>query len=678
MVRRRVPGEDPARQAADALADRLAELELRLRSTERPEGTQLVDRALRTLAARASAERRSLPDLAGVRLGADTLELLLSSSDEPLAPFTAVDGDNARWSCSVLAPDLLSLEASAQVCAPYPALVTLGHDGTGAQILVDLEAYGVLLLPADDSQSLPVLRALAVELAAAPWRDDLAVTLVGMGTELAVLQGGWGRIQQAADTDEAVDRLHDWARTAAEALAASGVTSLREARADGIAADAWTPQVALCAGPLSPEATQRADDLLYCAPRACTALVALAGPDALSGALPIPGIDGGTIQLGSFTVDLMPQHLSDADYDDLLRLFGIAEQPALPAPGPWATLLDQPTPEPTPEAEPEPDAEPEPVVQIGDPRLIWSPVAEPEPLTEPTLTLSLPSFRPTPAITAVPREEPTRAADPVPAAAHTEPVDLDQPESTGPRILLLGPPRIVNTAIDLDAASQGRLTELAAWICLHPGADRSALAQAVWPGGAPLPHRSAQLSALRRWLGPDAEGHPYLPVDAFAGHSFTPGVSDDWSDFRRRAERGLAGGPEAEQYLAAALALVRAQPLTETPPRRYAWAEYLRQEMTSRISDVAHRLAELRLDAGDPAGALAAVDRGLAVSPYSENLYRLAFQAARRQDGSAEVEKYAARLDTALEGLHADMEEETSLLLRSLLDRTGRPTLRSA
>jgi CheY-like chemotaxis protein len=124
--------------------------------------------------------------------------------------------------------------------------------------------------------------------------------------------------------------------------------------------------------------------------------------------------------------------------------------------------------------------------------------------------------------------------------------------------------------------------------------------------------------------------------------------------------------------------MVRAQPFADTPPRRYVWAEYLRQEMAARISDVAHRLAEICIAADDPTGALLAVDRGLAASPSSESLYRLAFRAADRKGGQDAVEEYAAAFDLVLDDLHTEMQDETTRLLRALIDRGNRPTLRSA
>ncbi|MFJ7630496.1 hypothetical protein ACIQZN_28825 [Streptomyces sp. NPDC097595] len=97
--------------------------------------------------------------------------------------------------------------------------------------------------------------------------------------------------------------------------------------------------------------------------------------------------------------------------------------------------------------------------------------------------------------------------------------------------------------------------------------------------------RTAQLSALRRWLGTDFQrGDTYR----FGGDTGT-----DWHRFQALALRGRLKGEDGAGDLSAALELVRGRPFDGIPPRRYVWAEYLRQDMITAVVDTAALLAEL-------------------------------------------------------------------------------------
>ncbi|WP_431679111.1 LysM peptidoglycan-binding domain-containing protein [Kitasatospora sp. KL5] len=602
------PAAGPQHTELDALSARLAEFELRMRATEDPQGAELVDRALRTLAARVTAAGRVLPALAAARLTpgpAGTLSLHLQAPDsEPLPPFAlAGDGsDPCHWVCPATGAELLAEEEARQVCSPYPALATLGREADGSLVLANLEAFGVLLAPTDPADARAVLRAIAVELATAPWSDDLSVLLVGLGSGLTSIGDGYGRLAVAEDLPTALGELRSWARVIRTALADSRTDSVATARSQSVTPDAWTPKVVLSAEALAEHVGQQ--ELTDTLSGACAAIVAAAAvPD--DGVVRLPGAAGGLLTLGPLTCRLTPQRLDEEDYAALLGLFGLAAEPA---------------PESTGAADP---AEP-----------LW-------------------------------------AAPPVPAesgAAGQPEVPEALPETSGPQISLLGHPVVTDTAVAIDAAASARLTEIAAWIALHPGAEPDALAAEVWPSGATLPYRSAQLSALRRWLGTDAEGGQHLPAESPGGLVLGPEVGCDWQVFRRLAERGFALGAAGAVELSAALALVRGRPFDGVPPRRYAWVEYHRQLMVAAIVDVAVRLAELRLAEGDRAAAREAVDTGLTVEPGAEVLYRLGLQAADRMGDRAAVESYAIRLDTQLQHLNAELQPATAELLHVLAD----------
>ncbi|MFG2405366.1 BTAD domain-containing putative transcriptional regulator [Streptomyces brevispora] len=581
-----------ANERKDPLLLQLAELERRMRATEAPEGADLVDRALRTLAHHATAAGRSLPDLAAVRLTATTLELWLNTSSAPLPPFTAVGPD--RWTLTADDTGLLTAEACREVCAPYPSLVTLGRDEEDALVLADLEALGVLLLPADPASSRPVLRALAIELATASWSDDLGVLLSGLGSGLVAVEEGFGRITETDDPAAAINEVSAWARTVRTALADTGADSVRTARTRPTGAEAWTPRIALCAGPLAPAVIEAARDLLD-AP-ACAALITAADAGILPGATVLPGPAGGTVRLAGRDVRLVPQHISDTDYEALLKLFGIT---AIPASAP------------------------------------------------------LP----------VPESEPARETAPLsPAPAPLPDREIPEPYNVG--ISLLGAPAITGVQQEIASAAAGRLTEIAAWIALHPGADTAALTEEVWPGGVSAAFRTAQLSALRRWLGTEFQrGNTYR---------FDEATGTDWHRFQALARRGRLKGTDGIEDLSAALQLVRGRPFDAVPPRRYAWAEYLRQDMIAAVVDTAALLAELLLASGEHVSAREAADKGLLVGPAAERLHRLAIRAANLAGDDEAVERYATSIDQLTDRLGTEMQPETA----ELLDQVALPSAR--
>jgi hypothetical protein len=71
--------------------------------------------------------------------------------------------------------------------APYPALSTIGHTDDGDVWLLDLERVAALTLTGAVDRCLDLIRALAAELAHNVWSEQLQVTLVGFGRQMAEL-----------------------------------------------------------------------------------------------------------------------------------------------------------------------------------------------------------------------------------------------------------------------------------------------------------------------------------------------------------------------------------------------------------------------------------------------------------------------------------------------------------
>ncbi|WP_406280859.1 LysM peptidoglycan-binding domain-containing protein [Embleya sp. NBC_00896] len=240
---------------------------------------------------------------------------------------------------------------------------------------------------------------------------------------------------------------------------------------------------------------------------------------------------------------------------------------------------------------------------------------------------------------------------------------------TYPEIRILGQVDLIGVGEEVEHGRRARLTELAAWIVLHPGRPVAELDAAVWPLGVTATARNSAISQLRRWAGTGQDGTSHLPAAVGGeGYAFGPGFACDWFRFRDLAARGLYGNHEVAMDYARALDIVRDAPFDGVGPRRYVWAEPFRQQMIAEIVDVAARLAEYHLDNHDPQSAKRACSVGLVVCPESQMLYRTMFRATHITGDRAELDYYVDRLDGLLAGLGAEPEPLTVELLRDLLD----------
>ncbi len=190
--RRRRDGEVPP-----APPEQLLAAEVALRMGEGPETVKVLDAALRGLAA-----NRALPDVVAAVVDRDSVRLVLAGPTRPvLPPFAAADPEGATWVArrSALTGDVPGGRP------PYPALVSVGAQQRGGQLLLDLEALPVLVLSGARRRTTPVLRALAVELITSELAGGVDLTLVGFGAELTRLQPS--RVRYAATLAEALPRL---------------------------------------------------------------------------------------------------------------------------------------------------------------------------------------------------------------------------------------------------------------------------------------------------------------------------------------------------------------------------------------------------------------------------------------------------------------------------------------
>lgn len=175
--------------------------------------------------------------------------------------------------------------------------------------------------------------------------------------------------------------------------------------------------------------------------------------------------------------------------------------------------------------------------------------------------------------------------------------------------------------------------ELVVYLAMHPhGAPTDTWATALWPDRRPAEsslHSTA--SVARRALGRAPDGSDHLPR-SHGRLQLAPSVTTDWTRFVTLAES------DVPDHWRSAIGLVRGRPFDGLRAVDWPVLEGISPAIESGVVDVALRLADASLEAGDPAGAAWAARRGLLASPYDERLYRVLLTAADRSGHPAGVE----------------------------------------
>ncbi|MCI0689950.1 MAG: LysM peptidoglycan-binding domain-containing protein [Sporichthyaceae bacterium] len=481
-----------------------------LRTVEHPAGIELLDLGLRGLCAVAERDPAfRLPELVAARLGADQLDLIVEpGSGPPPPPYRAGTpiGTLPVWSLPAAAVDSLNTRQTTDMIAPYPALATIGATDDAAWLL-DLEHAGSIALTGDHRRASDLIRYLAAELAHNRWSDDLNVSLVGVGKEFAELRPD--RLQYLPHSASLAPRVDRWLGQTINALATSGAGGVLTGRALEIDADGWIPEIILVGGPLTPDETQHLNQLcarLAESDRAALAVVVVGEMPAATWQLTI-GPDGGVDLpvLGvRVTAQALPADLAPA-LVDLMR----SPDRDINGDGDGASHPQQDLAiVQAPATEPGPPPELEVLTGYGHPY----PGDEPSDTEAPDLAEPA---RARPRLV-VPTDEGrqqrvTRERDP----------DLDDdlaawsdPTTAHPRVAILGPVTVTATGEE-PTSRLAWYREVAAFLATRP--DRRAtveeLAETLWGGKPVLPlTRRESLSRVRRWLGEDDTGQPYLPT----------------------------------------------------------------------------------------------------------------------------------------------------------------------
>ncbi|MFD7055601.1 LysM peptidoglycan-binding domain-containing protein [Streptomyces mirabilis] len=669
--RRRKPGE------TIAIASEISPAEAQLAAAAEPGGAARLDVALRTLAHQAAQDGDGeLPQLRAARIGARTIDVLPEDlAHEPRAPFAA--GKNGWWLLPADAP-LLDEEAAREVPAPYPALVTIGSTEAGDLLLLNLTQVPALLLDGNPVHITEVCTSLALELGMSPWASDVEVVTIGFGEDLPQLLP----TARIAHMRQAAHALRDLSERLLEAH------QMPETR--------HQPYLLLCASALDADLAWEFADVID---KAGTVPVTLVAPASTAAAhFPEAAILNASLgepqQLDYAGTEITVQRLEHAAYLQITTALKVSGQPPHPAEGPWQEVPDEPdsrqqpqrlvperTTAPTSDAATGPSsAEAADVSAEVFPALLAA-------STNPAGLRLLPTTR----APAKAKEDPakkdlgTAATAPSPAAperdggegsgeegAAQEVEESEAHDLHAPEIRVLGPVEVTG----VDSTGHGpRIAQLAALLYFRPGRSADILCadmDPVSPWSAST--LNARLQGLRRSLGSDSAGHPYVPRRSSGDDPYrlSPGVRCDWTRFLQLVERALPLGPAGLTDLEKALTLVRGRPFGGRP---LPWAEPYQQEMITRIIDVTHTVATYRTPAGphhDLSAARQAVATGLDVDDTAELLYRDWMRIETAAGNRQGLHTAITRVQQINRALDCSLEIETEQLINDLLSTNDR------
>ncbi len=645
----------------------------------------LLQRALTQLTAACRKLGSPLPDVMAVRLTDDLVELIVQPEADaaPSAPAPwSTNAAGTRWRVS--RPDIDdSGDTPVEHTAPYPLLVTVGSDTSGAYWLVDLEHAGAVSVTGDRQPVQDLFRAIAAELAVNGWSRDVDVRLVGFGDDMVDLNPD--RLCTADDPEETARQMAADLDRVQHMGTASG--DVLVARRDEDAVDAWRPQVLL----MAPDPPRPSGPLQDCAmtisnstERAAAALVAVnLNLDRLGNQILHLWIGAaGRLSIAGIVDDLQPRQLPTQVAADMAALM---------------TCTRDGTDDPMPTAEGDRGSE------------VFSDAAGgllPE-LTIPRGTASVDdeagSSLPLPdqqyqEVAATTTEDLAALAPQVPAAVRDQVSAADpaldddvaawyDPAGQVARLRLLGPVQLWAHG-DRSADVQRRIpyyTEVVAYLATRDhGAPAEQVADAF---GVAVSTIYSRIGTARAWLGANPRtGRLYLPESTQSPAAQTRGIAIYETDgllvdadlFKRLRVRGHAQGEDGIADLEEALRLVAGRPFDQLRKGGYRWlAETpLDQYLVAGIVDVAHLLSIHALSVGDLRRARAATEIAILAAPYEDkpHLDLAAVQAAGGHRGEAENylrETVANRSDDGDAPMALSQRTEAILTRHDWLTRAG-------
>ncbi|SDP61071.1 LysM domain-containing protein [Pedococcus dokdonensis] len=202
---------------------------------------EVMDEALRRLAAATAASTAPMPELAAVELAQRALTLHLSTPTTLEGPWVG-SADQLHWTLPAGA-DLRDIgPLTPDQPAPYPLLVTIGAGDDGSVWMLNIEDLD-LSITGDATFGRDFARYLAAEIACNPWSHGVRVDLVGVAHEVADMNTDRIRVHTGGEPDPAAEALADAITMIDRSAEADADIATARARQDG--ADAWPARLLL-------------------------------------------------------------------------------------------------------------------------------------------------------------------------------------------------------------------------------------------------------------------------------------------------------------------------------------------------------------------------------------------------------------------------------------------------
>ncbi len=674
---------DPREVLEEPTEDMLTVLS-RIRAIATPDVTVTMDGVQRLLRRELMAAKKAAPAISVTRAGRNGVELLLEEPDtSPPHGFVSVD-DGACW---VLSPDVTSAmldEARRSETSLMPALVSVGSNEIGS-VLVDVERLGALEIRCDDpyTSGVGVLAAMASEFEGAPWLDQDESELFGIGLPVSLF-GSFERMRLVDDADvgAVVRSLCDTARNEA-VLNPGGTHTLRASTC----ALLYPPKIVLVGPGRGEVAKQLGEAALHSGSGLCVIALDMLpqGSSALvvtgtAGVLEPYGLDlDSVVMLSTETASTVSAVMDGSD--------NVAE--TLPWPDSWelssttAAVVSGRYENGSREGD-------EPFEERFEGSFGTEPrkSVEGEELRELTLEefVDLSSyvdeqigvFDSTPDENRLddPGDDPSgpgggspvdEFGDAVDSISHAEELLEELLLPTGTvmlRMLSESMPTLTGTTVPVSGRTAPRAVELVSFLTLRQPTPPARVLEALWPTHE---HRAVvkAISRVRSGIAPANivlnESDKYV----------LDGIDSDWVRFGRLVEAAHSlDSSGATLLLRHALELVQCCPFEGRKGQAWEWLDhgYIEADVRVRIVDASEALAELGLDAGDPALALWACEKARLCEPYREATHQLRMRAYAMlgdRDGLKREVKLA-QASAMFDDPFAEISTNTQQLLRVL------------
>ncbi|WP_457255914.1 LysM peptidoglycan-binding domain-containing protein [Pedococcus sp. P5_B7] len=597
---------------------------------------QVMDEALRRLAAATAASPAPMPELAAVELAQRALTLHLSTPSTLKPPWVG-STDQLHWTLPAGA-DLRDVgPLTPDQPAPYPLLVTIGAGDDGSVWLLNIEDLD-LSITGDATFGRDFARYLVAEIACNPWSHGVRVDLVGVAHEVAAMNTDRIHVHAGGEADPAAQALAD-ASTMID-RSAEADADIATARARQAGADAWPARLLLVDAAVQhpmPSALQQLLETVYRHAGQTGTSVVVCGERECAPGLVLRVTGNGRVSLPHAGLELVAVGLTSDEAQGCAALLAQSED-LVDAPVPvdqhardgWRVWSDEAgalrEEHTTARHAPADHDGAVSLLEHDDEDYLRQGATTPDDLE------------------ALAPQVPQRVRDAVADADPTLDDDLAMWWSQDcplPRLTLLGPvaARTRGTPV---TKRKPYYTEMLAYLATRAhGATPEELADAFSITSAKA---RDYVRIVRDWLGINPRtGQAHLPDARKAPAAIARGVGVyqvldllvDADLFRRLRVRGESRGPDGVEDLRKALRLVQGRPFDRL--RDGGWSflsegDRLDQHMICAIVDVAHLVTTYSLQAGDTRQARLAAETAALAAP-DEEIPRLDLAAVADAEG---------------------------------------------